>query len=620
MNTLDQHRIFAFYVITKNSIQRFFFEWKEPNHPLHMQLLNTICGLEFIREWRDNRYDFVTGKAIIMTEDIRKKIEKLKVDFIQQGENQHKKIICDLSNTFSSLTEGDTFFIYRLAFSFPTQPTLFRIKNELDFIQSGKTKDEADEWYDKNVALFFNEYEIAEYINIKQGEAEKSKKVCRFCHRKFPEVTFKKIAHAIPESIGGNKNLVCNEECDECNELFGVRVESNLCNWFDFRRSQFGVIRKHGGIPKAYGRNYIIENQNINVFPDSKIDGKFKAIGSGIITEQGIYRALCKIAIDLIESKYLARLHITTDWIRLGTPKSSKYPQIAQMCKLEKIEEPHLYIISRKDGLDRDNAPLHFCILRIFDLAFLYALPHVDGRMIFKPSYMDSINTEALKVLGLNQEWVWESYDSTEKRNPHVLLDLKNSIKPSTSIGDGANSSKLRKETKPTDSVDFDTPFISDENVIKHEITNFDYKGNIEANEFIQTIGNISAECKFDLDADIPLSLQLIITFDNVVNMKRYTNIVYCTTFDNRIYVNQFKYSKSTIAVNQILIAKVLELSLKYLFIDISKLHPNLPFVEDSLSINNASELLKNMKIEFVTDGISIHSANGSDLWYSGYQ
>lgn len=57
-------------------------------------------------------------------------------------------------------------------------------------------------------------------------------------------MTFKKIAHAIPESIGGHKNLICNEECEECNEMLGAEVESHLCNWFEFRRCQSVVQRK----------------------------------------------------------------------------------------------------------------------------------------------------------------------------------------------------------------------------------------------------------------------------------------------------------------------------------------------------------------------------------------
>lgn len=79
------------------------------------------------------------------------------------------------------------------------------------------------------------------YGHAKVGELERSKRVCRFCGESIPAVKFDKIAHAVPESIGGHKNLICYEECDKCNEAFGEGIERNLCEWFDFRRSTHQV-------------------------------------------------------------------------------------------------------------------------------------------------------------------------------------------------------------------------------------------------------------------------------------------------------------------------------------------------------------------------------------------
>jgi hypothetical protein len=52
------------------------------------------------------------------------------------------------------------------------------------------------------------------------GEQDKSKRICRFCNNTRANVTFKNIAHAISESLG-NKKIILNEECDECNAEFG---------------------------------------------------------------------------------------------------------------------------------------------------------------------------------------------------------------------------------------------------------------------------------------------------------------------------------------------------------------------------------------------------------------
>ena len=55
---------------------------------------------------------------------------------------------------------------------------------------------------------------------------EPSEKICRFCGKKEPEVTFNKIAHAIPEMLG-NKQYISLSECDTCNKKFS-KYEDNL--------------------------------------------------------------------------------------------------------------------------------------------------------------------------------------------------------------------------------------------------------------------------------------------------------------------------------------------------------------------------------------------------------
>lgn len=44
-------------------------------------------------------------------------------------------------------------------------------------------------------------------------------KLCIWCSKKENFVTFNKIAHTIPQSLGG-KNI-CKNVCDDCNEYFG---------------------------------------------------------------------------------------------------------------------------------------------------------------------------------------------------------------------------------------------------------------------------------------------------------------------------------------------------------------------------------------------------------------
>ena len=44
-------------------------------------------------------------------------------------------------------------------------------------------------------------------------------KVCIWCSKSEDIVNFNKIAHTIPQSLGGNH--ICKNVCDSCNEYFG---------------------------------------------------------------------------------------------------------------------------------------------------------------------------------------------------------------------------------------------------------------------------------------------------------------------------------------------------------------------------------------------------------------
>lgn len=72
---------------------------------------------------------------------------------------------------------------------------------------------------------------------------------CRFCGKDEGEVTFKKIAHVFPESIGNNA-LASNYECDICNQYFGNTIENEYANFFNLYHSIMQIDGK-GGIPKC---------------------------------------------------------------------------------------------------------------------------------------------------------------------------------------------------------------------------------------------------------------------------------------------------------------------------------------------------------------------------------
>lgn len=617
INTLNQDQTFCFVLVTRMSIGAYFFEWDEHNHKLQMKMLNTICGWPFVRGWNDQEYNSTTGKAVRMNSHIKNEAKSLRDEICTSDKDSHKSLISSFYKTLLAVEDDELFFIYRVVYTFPSQRLRYKIFNELSYINEGKSKEDADEWFDKYAATFFNEYEVRYYRHKKVGELERSKRVCRFCGRKIPDTTFDKDAHTVPESIGGNKNLICYEECDNCNQSFGEGIERNLYQWFDFRRSIHQVRKKSGGVPKAYGRNYVVEDNNVNIILDKNTTMETKLIGAGTVTLQGIYRALCKIAIDLIDTEYLDQLKTTIKWIRFGRPKSSHYPQIAQMHGLCEVKEPAMYICSRINRRDADNAPLHFCILRIFDLAFLYVLPHVNGRMIFHESYTRCIPTEALRILGFTGTWEWDSYDTTEERNPHVWINLSNSKIEASDRKKSAPIEKLRRERKPIGAIDFKEPKITAKDFLNQKLGSISFTHTTD----IQSIsGDISVQAVVDLSQIVPLFIRLNITYEDIKNGKKLATIMYSAQISPKVLHQQMNlYEDDSFSLNQDLLVRILETMLESLYRDIFTNHSNFPYTREMLYINSVRELLNDMQLFIIKDGQMSGQVHGRDIWHTGY-
>lgn len=164
-----------------------------------------------------------------------------------------------------------------------------------------------------------------------------STKECRFCHKSEPEVSFKKIAHVFPESIG-NSVLYSNYECDSCNQFFGDTIENEYGNFFSLYHSIMRIKGKKGiprcsykipcalrtdkcskycididfknSIPfvrqcKEVGSQYI--NYSNNSITISKPTGKHCPIA--------VFKAIVKMAISVMPSNELCGFSEVINWL-----------------------------------------------------------------------------------------------------------------------------------------------------------------------------------------------------------------------------------------------------------------------------------------------------------------
>src|SRR5271168_378059 len=110
----------------------------------------------------------------------------------------------------------------------------------------------------REACRFYDEH----YLSIGQWLLEPGRKIvlsasqagkCRFCGLNEPKVTFRKVAHAIPECTG-NRSLTTDYECDVCNRLFGEGIENDFGNWSKPQRTMSRIPRKKG-VPAHRGPN-----------------------------------------------------------------------------------------------------------------------------------------------------------------------------------------------------------------------------------------------------------------------------------------------------------------------------------------------------------------------------
>lgn len=178
--------------------------------------------------------------------------------------------------------------------------------------------------------FFDSKYEIkAEYF-LGKGERKligSEKKICRFCQKKEPEVTFRNVAHAVPEFLG-NKQLILRNECDQCNTFVSNKLENHLDKYtkpyrtagqikgkkkiptyktkdkksrFEFRGNEGGVIEtlENGNfLELRESENTLVMNVHLEPF-----------------IPIAVYKCLIKIALSIVDEDELENLSQIKSWI-----------------------------------------------------------------------------------------------------------------------------------------------------------------------------------------------------------------------------------------------------------------------------------------------------------------
>jgi hypothetical protein len=228
---------------------------------------------------------------------------------------------------------------------------------------------------------------VGKYITL----GNKNDKTCRFCEKRYPEVFFKKMAHAIPESIG-NKDIISYYECDNCNSFFSKMFENDFINYLGLHRVISSIKGKNGFIKKKspLKKSEIIDNGPIlNILnnendPIVKIDLQKKVLilqdYKEPFTPIAVYKCLTKIALTLIPENEYKNFELTKRWIMENDHSSSEfkfnkleifYSYLQPPCSCKRLE---VGLLRRKEN---NNAlvPYLSLILRICNHQFQIYVP-----------------------------------------------------------------------------------------------------------------------------------------------------------------------------------------------------------------------------------------------------
>ncbi|QEC69651.1 HNH endonuclease [Panacibacter ginsenosidivorans] len=253
--------------------------------------------------------------------------------------------------------------------------------------------------YDDHAVSFFDKYDIQSFIFCPEEKQKMiippKERLCRFCKRKYPAVTFRNDAHIIPEALG-NRYLTSEFECDECNQKFG-KLDDQLIKFIGVSRSLNGTkAKKKTKIPKYPSADKKVLVQNKEFYSDKdalNIELTQHGNGSFIYDETNslykinflknpympllVFQSLLKMAICVMNEKEIEDyehaiefLHVKKDLIReLSGLLLSGY-----LLPLTFGHEYPLIFLFKKKNFE-DNIPTHVFVLHAKNIMLEIKIP-----------------------------------------------------------------------------------------------------------------------------------------------------------------------------------------------------------------------------------------------------
>lgn len=265
-----------------------------------------------------------------------------------------------------------------------------------------------DETHQKAISFYTSRYALATPLFLRPGQklyvGSKEHRVCRFCDRQKPEVTFRQKAHAIPELLG-NKVLFSYYECDACNGNFGRGIENDLGNWSKASRS-FARIAGKNGVPSlhksakepgwsiSYDPKFGHDIKQYEQDPAFEVDEVNQRIIFHLVrdpyTPVAVLKAFVKVALTLMPEEEISQFSEAIKWIgEIDHSKSflDKFPLIWTFLPGHMPNDLiTVWLLRRKPSVS--DVPYAFMILAYGNDVFQVAIPSLQQDQIINGKNM----------------------------------------------------------------------------------------------------------------------------------------------------------------------------------------------------------------------------------------
>lgn len=343
---------------------------------------------------------------------------------------------------FNGLKENEYFMLLPPEYSnIKDNIAIYELENYIKHLNGEPTQEFNELSYEiQNFAKYYNMHiiDINKEHLIYIGESNKNKRVCRFCGKSQPEVTFKNKSHAISESLG-NKKIILREECDDCNKFFAKSIEKDFIQYHSIQRTFFNIPTKNNKSPTIKGKNFAIANNgNICISIINDDNTPFVPIIPNFsqsfefyekITPQNLYKALCKYALSIIDNEYMQYFSETIKWLK-GEKTVDRLPRVVEIrhCDFIKISKLAPLILYIRKG---DDTKLPFLIgdFTFIFHKYIFIVPFCskDSKKFTSQSALKPFLIDIFPMKYDSKYYKFLDFSSNKAKKFQVKLDFKKS-------------------------------------------------------------------------------------------------------------------------------------------------------------------------------------------------